>query len=265
MSLKQDRQGVRTASELERKYGFGKTFAEILGIAEGAQDAAEQAKSAVSDLDNELTQEEIFNRLTNNGAAKGVYRDEAGNIYINADYIKSGKISSDIIDGSTLNITDGARIANFYIKHSKLYNGIEPGNANSCGFGCGSALGGNDDWIFWAGNGAFRVTLGGYLYANNANISGTINASEGKIGSWDITDGALTTTNVNEDGGIVNSVYIEPERLVYIRNQDSGDGEITSWENVAKAGKRVGDGVSGSFTIDGSTYTFMNGVLTSVT
>lgn len=102
MSAKQDRQGVRTASELERKYGFGKTFAEILGIAEDAQDAAEEAKKNVTELDENLTQDEIFNRLTNNGEAKGVYRDDEGNIYINADYIQSGSINADLITTGTL-------------------------------------------------------------------------------------------------------------------------------------------------------------------
>ena len=41
MSVKQDRQGVRKASELEQKYQFGKQFAEILGIAMDARDSVE--------------------------------------------------------------------------------------------------------------------------------------------------------------------------------------------------------------------------------
>lgn len=32
MSAKQDRQGARTATDLERKYNFGKTFAELMGV-----------------------------------------------------------------------------------------------------------------------------------------------------------------------------------------------------------------------------------------
>ena len=35
---KQDRQGVRTAAELERRHNFGKTFAEMLGIASDTRD-----------------------------------------------------------------------------------------------------------------------------------------------------------------------------------------------------------------------------------
>lgn len=48
--------------------------------------------SAVDDLDAALTQEDIFNRLTNNGKAQGIYI-ENGDLYVNATYIKSGKLT----------------------------------------------------------------------------------------------------------------------------------------------------------------------------
>ena len=53
MSEKQDRQGVRTASQLEQKYQFGKRFAEILGI---ATDARDKVDSVTSELRNEITE-----------------------------------------------------------------------------------------------------------------------------------------------------------------------------------------------------------------
>lgn len=84
---KQDRQGARTPADLEQKYKFGQTFAEILGIAEGAKRTAEKASS---DLNKKLTHDEIFNLLTNNGTLQGIYRDkDTGEIYINAEYIKA--------------------------------------------------------------------------------------------------------------------------------------------------------------------------------
>lgn len=45
MSAKQDRQGVRTASDLERKYQFGKQFAEVMGLAMDARDSAYKVES----------------------------------------------------------------------------------------------------------------------------------------------------------------------------------------------------------------------------
>lgn len=84
---KQDRQGVRTPADIEQKYNFGKTFAEVMGIATGARNAAEKV---ASDLKGKLTHDEIFNLLTNNGTLQGIYRDkETGEIYINAEYIKA--------------------------------------------------------------------------------------------------------------------------------------------------------------------------------
>lgn len=64
ISRKQDRQGALTPAELDRRYG----------------------------------QDTVFNRLTNNGQAKGIYRDPDGNLYVNADYIKTGKLAADLID-----------------------------------------------------------------------------------------------------------------------------------------------------------------------
>lgn len=44
---KQDRQAVRTASELEQKYQFGKQFAEVMGIATDARDKVASVESAL--------------------------------------------------------------------------------------------------------------------------------------------------------------------------------------------------------------------------
>ena len=82
---KMDLHGVRTAADVERKYNFGKTFAEVMGIANDAQSLARKAV----ELDEDLSAEEIFNRLTNNGTAQGIFRGADGEIYINADYIVS--------------------------------------------------------------------------------------------------------------------------------------------------------------------------------
>lgn len=56
MSSKQDRQGVRTASDLERKYGLGKSLAEILGIATDARDKVDSVESILrSEVREQLT------------------------------------------------------------------------------------------------------------------------------------------------------------------------------------------------------------------
>ena len=87
MSAKQDRTYPRTASALEQKYKFGKSFAEVMGIAEDARDKADKASEEVEKLDKDLTAEEVYNRLTNNGTVQGLFRGENGDLYVNAEYL----------------------------------------------------------------------------------------------------------------------------------------------------------------------------------
>ena len=49
----------------------------------------EIAQGAVDDLDTSLDQQEVFNRLTNNGQAHGIILRPNGQLYINAEYIQS--------------------------------------------------------------------------------------------------------------------------------------------------------------------------------
>ena len=102
MSAKQDRQGVRTAAQLEQKWKFGESFAEAYGIATDARQIAQEAEEKAKNPAENLTPDEVFNLLTNNGAAKGIYRDDNGDLYINAEYLKGNKIK-----GITLESADG--------------------------------------------------------------------------------------------------------------------------------------------------------------
>lgn len=83
---KQDLQGSRTPADLERRYG--QKFSELMGI---ASDARTTARETEKKFDN-MTQEQIFNLLTTDGDAQGIYRDDNGNVYINASYIATGSI-----------------------------------------------------------------------------------------------------------------------------------------------------------------------------
>lgn len=53
MSVKQDRTGVRTPAQLEQKYNFGKTFADMLGL---INDSRDESDKAISGLQDEITQ-----------------------------------------------------------------------------------------------------------------------------------------------------------------------------------------------------------------
>ena len=98
---KQDRVAPRTAEDIERRTNYRQTFAQFAGLVSDAERAAMEAEAAakaasdaVKNLNNELDQDEIFNRLTNNGQSQGIYR-EGEDIYVNASYIKGGKIVSE--------------------------------------------------------------------------------------------------------------------------------------------------------------------------
>ncbi len=52
MSVKQDRVAARTATDIERKYNFGKKFSEILGLID---DSREKVDSVESELKDEIT------------------------------------------------------------------------------------------------------------------------------------------------------------------------------------------------------------------
>jgi hypothetical protein len=98
---KQDGYSSRTAVDLERKYNFGKTFAEVYDLCSEAQRAAQEASNAV----DSLTPEEIFNRLTNYGDWQGIYRGDDDNIYINAEFIKGGVIKAGQVEVEAASIT----------------------------------------------------------------------------------------------------------------------------------------------------------------
>ena len=69
-------------------------------------------KASSDKLDNKLnSSEEIFNRLTNNGTVQGITMQD-GNLYINADFIRSGTIDAINITGSNITggVIDGAEI-----------------------------------------------------------------------------------------------------------------------------------------------------------
>jgi hypothetical protein len=63
--------------------------------------ALTSGNQSTNDLDNSLTQLDVFNRLTNNGQTQGVYLSN-GKLYINGDYIKAGTINGDYIKGGTI-------------------------------------------------------------------------------------------------------------------------------------------------------------------
>lgn len=73
--------------------------------------ALTSGNQSTDDLDESLTQREVFNRLTNNGQTQGIYLS-GGLLYINASYIETG-IISDRLGRNTWNLSSGTLTTNY--------------------------------------------------------------------------------------------------------------------------------------------------------
>ncbi len=82
---------------------------------EQAQLVSQAMEHVEQDIDESLTQQEIFNRLTDNGAAQGLVLYN-GQLYINASYINAGYLSADHLQGGTI---DGGTV------NAKLLNIVD--------------------------------------------------------------------------------------------------------------------------------------------
>lgn len=102
----------------------------------------------VNNLDKSLTQQEVFNRLTNNGNAQGIYLVNK-KLYINAEYIATG-----VLQDKNANVV-------FDLNNGKLT--IKKGSIN-------------------LGNGNFTVDENGNLYAARGTFAGTLAAATGTFG-----------------------------------------------------------------------------------
>jgi hypothetical protein len=117
---KQDAVAARTAEDLERKYNYGRTFAELYGLsldaqnaAASAEESANRAEEAVEAIDHEA----VFNLLTKDGELQGFYEKD-GKLYINAEFVQIVNLIADhlkSVSGENVLEADGAEL--------KLYNG----------------------------------------------------------------------------------------------------------------------------------------------
>ena len=105
---------------------------EYAAAATAAQHAIEQknandyADGILSAYDEQLGQQKIFNRLTNNGATQGVYM-ESGKLYINASYMSAGTIA-DVKGRNSWNLKTGELTTNYMTA-----NNITAGGTFKCG------------------------------------------------------------------------------------------------------------------------------------
>lgn len=145
--------------------------------------AKSYANSQVSALDTSLNQQDVFNRLTNNGQTQGIYLQN-GKVYINASYMKTGTLNASEVSVENLNASNIV---------SGILTGLEINN----------------------GSGTFHVDTSGNVTANslsstNATITG---------GSVNITSSGASVDRITLTYG-QDKVGISPT-LVYVSNTNN--------------------------------------------
>lgn len=182
-----------------------------------------QAQDKVDALDDSLTQRDVFNRLTNNGATQGIYLS-GGKVYINATYIETG-IISDRYGRSTWNLNTGSLTTNYMTANNIDANGT---------FECGSA------------SNLIRLASGEITGYEDGTQIGTIDfsahmrdVSTGKLTSGlqltgnqhiRITTPLISAAASSSESTTTTHAITKECTLHYISKiQDDGDGTITWW------------------------------------
>lgn len=182
-----------------------------------------QAQDKVDALDDSLTQRDVFNRLTNNGATQGIYLS-GGKVYINATYIETG-IISDRYGRSTWNLNTGSLTTNYMTANNIDANGT---------FECGSA------------SNLIRLASGEITGYEDGTQIGTIdfsahmrNVSTGKLTTGlqltgnqhiRITTPLISAAASSSESTTTTHAITKECKLHYISKiQDDGDGTITWW------------------------------------
>ena len=205
-------------------------------IAQSKADAALLAAQTYTNaLNTSLNQQEVFNRLTNNGQSQGIYLrtddDDKTRLYINASYIASGTISADriaadSIDATKLNVT----------------------NLSTISANLGEITGGSIN----IGNGAFVVTSAGALTATSGSFSGTIQAGTylglpGTGMSVTATGGLQGTTTAGYTGSVLSGSSIGALPVTATGLSYTNGGSTMSFDTSGlKMGTALDLGVAGT-------------------
>lgn len=174
-------------AQLQEQYADKAAAAALNTANTNIQAVSTQTNQAIQNLDNSLTQQEIFDRLTDGGLEQGLSLDAnvqslgaAGDkkLYLNMDYARYGKLIADFIQGGTLTL-GGLDNANGVLN-------ILDASGNVIGT--------------WTKDG-ITITKGSITGTNNNSwdISGTgqLVAKNGLIGDFTLGSGTLNASGTN--------------------------------------------------------------------
>lgn len=191
-----------------------------------------QSIPIVIDVDN-LTHEQIFNLLTNNGAMKGIYQS-GGQLYINGTYIRSLILTADMIQGKEL-ASLGATLGGFIVESKRIRNTSSDGKKAMY---MGSYDWNNSDFLVVQNNanGSWKNLLmlkyDGSLESRNSAQTALAQLNAGSLqfkskdaGSW-VSDMAFTSDGLSRGNRCKISVKAPHQN-------DLSDGSSPGWsENI---------------------------------
>ena len=228
---KQDRHGARTASDIEYRYNFGKSFAEVYNLVRDVQTAVEDAAKAIEGLDSE----EIFNRLTNYGEVQGIYRDANGEIYVNASYIQSGTLAAEYIDADNLKVK-AANVTGTLTASQINTTGLKVDAANIKGT---LVIGQLPSDVATTGtiSSAVDSAVAGKGYVNSTQVTTITNnaISTAQFSAAQITSGTLSADRIDVDNlyvdaanieGVLSADYIRMDGLIEVESDGQTYGYI---------------------------------------
>lgn len=254
------------------------------------------ALNAVQQLDNSLTQQEIFDRLTDGGLTQGISLEEVltpalgastpKRIFLNVDYVNEGEMAFSRLRGDVLTL-GGANNVNGILRILDANgNVIVEGNLNGLivNGGSFSSKSLSNDAKMMLNTGAlqfYRFDYGVYVPVFELSVSDEPDATGVRMQVRN--DGLIT--DVHNSTGMVFRVYPDENTddtyiivtmrenaffISLIKNGSSigsfgidevnGEGKISVGD-----GQYIYYGATGSFTANGHTLTIVNGIITDIT
>lgn len=202
-------------------------------------------ETAVEDYDETLNQTEVFNRLTNNGSAQGIYMTN-GQLYINASYMATG-ILKDTQGNTTWNLSTGSLTSKKLSISSTYFSLSDTGTITSIATDGKKMVFDKGTITGYKSNGDLSATLEiGNGYFNIANGVLAIQGVVGVTGSTSFVKG-LSYENVTL-ANIENS-YVEK-----IYSATASSSSVTASGTVTVSGYVNGSyaTLSGSVTVSGT-------------
>lgn len=182
--------------------------------------ALTSGNQSTDDLDDDLDQREVFNRLTNNGQTQGIYLS-GGLLYVNASYIETG-IISDRLGRNTWNLTTGALTTNYMTANNINATGtMTTGSATSLR---ARLTGGKLKFYY---NGAETIEIVSIPSYTSGKKGGYIQACSGTTYLGLRAPHLYTATDTTSNGTIG---FTGDRTLSYISKiEDLGNGSIRWW------------------------------------